>query len=198
MDAWPIKSAVLKLIKDNEASLVNGLASDGLDKDIKQFTRSVLTRARIPYMVGVVCPEMDEYADMSNLVGHTRTYAAAKNRLEARYSIEVHVSDRAQQRSSEEPGGTIEHFETDQEMFDTFVGRLAELLRENETIPPETGSYTIEVLGDGSANDRKIRISDRSGYYPSGFGSGNPVAVLYAVVRFTVSVCGQPRPTLSP
>jgi hypothetical protein len=189
-----IKRAVKLLIYNNRSDLVDGLSFAGTDLAISQITRTVLTVGRLPGLhLAVVCPSWEEHANAYVPGGSSIRYSHAKKQIEAEYEIEVHSALDASPSGGEAVEKYLQQFENAQAAFDTFVARLANLFRDNETIPPETGSFTIELLPkDGTANDRRIAKESRTGWYAD--GAGIPIATLWDILRFRVGTCGEPDP----
>lgn len=189
-----IKAAVKKLIYDNESDLVSGLSFAGTDLDIWQITQSDLTKGIGSNLhIAVSCPRWVENANASVPGGSSIKYSHAKKTVETEYDIELHTSIEATVSGGEAPEHYLQLMETAQEAFDTFIARLGNLFRDNETIPPETGSFTIELLPkDGTANDRRISNESRTGWYDD--GEGNTIATLYSILRFQLGTCGEPDP----
>ena len=108
------------------------------------------------------------------------------------YYLALHVVDFATVQSGEIEGGDYERYETDVETFETFEARLVDLFRLNTAIPASTGDFTIEVYGDGGAQDRRIDGRDLSQRYTD--SSGAEHELLYSVISFRVGTCGEPYP----
>jgi hypothetical protein len=106
------------------------------------------------------------------------------------YEMEIHVTDYAQIQGGEETGTPWELYEKDEQAFDTFVARLMELFRINTNIPPESGSFTIEVEGNGGNTDREIIRRDFHAFGED--ADGSPLAGLYTVLSFKIRTCNEP------
>lgn len=185
---WSIKD----LIVDNEAALTNGLESSGEPKTIEQISTSRHTRMRGRIFVGILCSTAVETYDasrISNAVAYSYVVDQTPN---VRYTIEIDVADYAEAQAGEEFGGDYEEFEKDATTFWTFVSRLVRLFRTNTAIPAHSGSFTIEVYGDGTAEDRRIQIDDLSVIYEDATGARR--TQLYAGLKFDVQTCGEPDP----
>jgi hypothetical protein len=187
-----VKAALKKLVDDNAATLVAGLTVGTIAKVIGQTTQSMFTIAKLPIHVGVGITTADEWYETTMMGANVRRQSQQKKIKKNLYSAEVHFSDEAAQVSGESPGTTTEHFETSQAAFDKVVDRFIKLLEDNPDIPPAVGSYTIEVLDDGSTEARRKRRENR--HYREQDASGARRDVYYSIVKIQVETCGEPDP----
>lgn len=189
-----VKGAIKQLIYDNQSDLVDSLSFADYDLDIGEITRSALTVAVASHIhIAVVIPRYSERTDARVPGGSSIAYAQAKKTTLAEYEVEIHVTIEASRSPGEATENYLQPFETAQIAFDTFMSRLINLFRDNETIPPESGSFTIELLPkDGSANDRRVDAESRTGFYEG--DGGDRFGVLYDILRFRIGTCGEPDP----
>lgn len=192
MNEDAVKAAVKKLVDDNAAVLVLGLAVGDVVKAISQTTQSVFTVAVAPIHIGVGCATAEEWYDTTMTGGMARTQIQQKKVKKNRYDMEVHFSDLATQAADEGPGEAVEHFETAQAVFDKVVDRFIKLLEDNPLITPAVGAYTIEVTDDGSRDVRRKRRENR--HYREEDASGDRRNFFYSIVRFQLETCGEPDP----
>ena len=192
MNEDAVKAAVKKLVDDNKATLVAGLTVGGVAKEISQTTKSVFTIAEMPVHVGVFCSAAEEWYE-TQMMGNNVRRQSEQSKVEKNwYDIEIHFSDMAAQDEDERPGGATEHFETSQAAFDKIVDRFIKLLKDNPNIPPASGSYTIEVLDDGSNEARRRRRENR--HYGEKDAAGGWRDIYYSVVKIRLETCGEPDP----
>lgn len=191
MNEDAVKAAVKKLVDDNEATLVAGLTVGGIAKAIGQTTQSVFTIAEFPIHVGVVVTSAEEWFETIAMGNNVRRQSQQQKIKRNRYDTEVHFSDMAVQVEDEQPGTTTEHFETAQAVFDKVVDRFVKLLEDNPNIPPASGSYTIEVLDDGSNEARRKRRQNQ--HYREDTAGGRR-SIFYSIVRLQLETCGEPDP----
>jgi hypothetical protein len=182
-----IKSAFKKLVDDNKAALVAGLA---ITKQILQITKSVMTPAEVGICVATIVTDVDEWYDTSLVGANVRRQAEQAKNKKCRYSMELHVSDWAAPVSGEKAGTATEPFETADTAFNTVADRMVKMLRDNPNVPPVSGSYKIEVF-DEDDESRRIR---RSNHHYRSTAGGNRETVFYSIIRFTAQTCGEPNP----
>ena len=192
MNPHIVLRSVRNYIRLYEADLVADLESGGTAKVIGQVTTSRHTRPKQRIFVWLTIPNMVEYYDGTELGSAIAYSHVVTQQAHNEYDMEMHVADYALQQAGENPGEDYELFERDAETFWTFVSRLVRLFRQYTSIPSSTGTFKIEVYGDGSEEDRRIRIRDLSGYVAGEAGSTH--AALYAIIYFRVGTCAEPNP----
>lgn len=192
MNEDAIKAAVKKLVDDNVATLVAGLTVGTIAKTIGQTTQSMFTVATLPIHVGVTCTEAGEWYETTMMGANVRRQSQQSKIQKNRYDIEIHFSDIATKVADEGPGATAEHFEASQAAFDKVVDRFVKLLKDNPNIPPASGSYTIEVLDDGSTEARRKRRSNH--HYREQDAARASREFYYSIVKVQLETCGEPDP----
>ena len=192
MNPHIILRSIKNFIRAYDDDLVDGLESSGTLKEIRQISTSRSTRMEQRIFIGVVFSDGSESYDATQVGQSIRYENVVTQTADNSYSIEVHIGDYAIQQDGEGPASEYELFETDTETFWTFVSRLARLFREYASIPSSTGSFVIEVYGDGSTEDRRIGVRDLS--QTTVDAQGQERAVLYAILDFRVGTCGEPNP----
>jgi hypothetical protein len=188
-----IKRSVKAFIRLNEDELVEDLESGGRPKRIAQITTAHGTEPRQRIFIGIECATWAEYVDATQYGGGGVSYAhVATKPFVTEYYLGLHVVDFATAQAGEGEGRDYERYETDTETFETFEARLVDLFRRTTAIPASTGNFTIEVYGDGGAQDRRINGRDLSQRYTD--PSGAEHELLYSVISFRVGTCGEPYP----
>lgn len=193
MNPIGIRRAIKAFIRTYESELVDGLESSNIPKKISQILLSrVEPKQKQGIAIGITSPRSARYFDAESSGGNTIRYSyIASGRSTNEYFIEIHVRDYAQRQAGETVGGTYEPFEKEEETFWEFMGRLEDSFRKYTAIPPESGSHTIEVYGNGSQRDREISAEDLSQRYVDSAGSEE--YILYGILRFQVGTCGEPN-----
>lgn len=187
MNPYLVRRAIKAFIRSHEDELVSGLESGSRPKAIGQITTARGTPALQRIFIAIVDTEgLEVYDDRdTNTVRYSTIVAGTP---ENTYQIQVHVGDYAQRQTGESTGGDYEAYEKDTEAFETFVSRLQDLFRKYTSIPPESGSWTIEVIGDG----KRIRGQDFSQRVTDDAGAIHEA--LYRILYLQIRTCGEPRP----
>lgn len=191
MNEHAIKSAIKQLIEDNSSSLVSGLSAGDIDLEIAQITTSALTPMMTPIAIGVSISRSVEYYRARIIGGNTLRQSQQSATKETVHDVVIDTSGSAWLVTGEGPGESREHFETSEEVWATYTDRVVQMLRDNPDITPVSGSYTIELFGDGNDEDRRIEKENR--HFRDDRDEG-VAYYFYTVIRFRVRACGEPNP----
>lgn len=152
MNVQTAKATLKTLIDDNASTLVGSLTQQGVAREIKHLTTTVLTPAREYYFVAIHHEETAE---------HSRTGTANSNQppRAAEYNILVHIEDYAVSVSGED-----ELYETAQQNFDKFVDRVVKLIKDQAWIGTDP-RYRLPRAPDAASDRRVVRSDSLQAWY---------------------------------
>lgn len=169
MNIGEVKTSIYTLLNANKSTLVTDIEHQGIEREIKQIMKSILTPPVEYYSISIHCPDADE-----TLIAISNTSTLRPVVL---YQMELHVSDYA----APQPEDT-NAFETMHQDFLKVVSRIVKLVRETQWIPTSTSSPKYRLQNP----DNGIQVSDETAWF-----DGGKHPIIYAVIRFNLfNTCG--------
>lgn len=166
-------NAVHTALDENKSTFTQGIAHQGVSREIKSILKSILTPPTQYYNISIHCADSRE--ELTNLAN------TSVQRPISVYNVELHVSDLAIPQAADSPQVPYETMHQD---FRTVVSRIAKYLRETKWLPTDSSipKYRLDMPTG------LVRIRDRTAWFDGNTGA---MPILYNVIDFVLlNECG--------